>query len=616
MTSTTSTPNLPTQAQWDAANQFLQELLINNNLAQGYLNIAQQANGQDNAPTRLTDWLQGQGYDTTPALIYGALVAVQNTTLGYWLGIYGQSYQQTGTISTDAPVLCILPDINGNITPYLNGVALVNYTFKSVESDGSFNPILSWGLESNSTAGEITFYYTPEVNTDPNPPTGYTGNWFQGTLQTGANAPQESFFGALGSANAEALPTVSLSGEDPHQQQSESWLKQTIAWLNAHPAAWVGVGIGGLVVAVGLIYGGYKLARWAYQSIQQCQQEREQARQEINNDFQNDSQEEIDPLEQGIRVRVENQPRQRQQQIIHEEEEEESDAEIESLEQGIRQEVQNEQRQLEEQPAERYPNVFDNPRMTLKDVEKTRIFQQAQNQLQKPELKNLDSVSNLQNPDAYIHQGESDLQGIQDSAKFPSYLNQEEPLLQSLILSEDAENQNIDHLEQKIEYPPSYPQRVLDLPKAEQWHLLSPHYQQQLQENLGKRLNRLVSFGENPQPPSQFQPNNLDDNDLNASQNLNDGNSSQDISGNDLNASQNLKDGNSGIDQSTMLSRPTITQQQTSQKVDVNQKGSTSQQSQPNPLSDQKIQQVEQKNQSSDQDSNDGGDEIEGEEGK
>lgn len=55
MTSTTSTPNLPTQAQWDAANQFLQELLINNNLAQGYLNIAQQANGQDNAPTRLTD---------------------------------------------------------------------------------------------------------------------------------------------------------------------------------------------------------------------------------------------------------------------------------------------------------------------------------------------------------------------------------------------------------------------------------------------------------------------------------------------------------------------------------------------------------------------------------
>jgi hypothetical protein len=287
--------------------------------------------------------------------------------------------------------------------------------------------------------------------------------------------------------------------------------------------------------------------RWAYQSIQQCLQEREQAQQEINNDFQNDSQEEIDPLEQGIRVRVENQPRQRQQQIIHEEEEEESDAEIESLEQGIRQEVQNEQRQLEEQPAERYPNVFDNPRMTLKDVEKTRIFQQAQNHRQKPELTNLDSVSNLQTPDAYIQQGESDLQGIQDSAKFPSYLNQEEPLLQSLILSEDAENQNIDHLEQKIEYPPSYPQRVLDLPKAEQWHLLSPHYQQQLQENLGKRLNRLVSFGENPQPPSQFQPDN-----------------------NAPNASQNLDDGNSGIDQSTVPTPPKITQQPTSQKVDVN----------------------------------------------
>ncbi|MDB9428596.1 hypothetical protein PN482_06635 [Microcystis aeruginosa CS-555/01A07] len=303
---TTSTPTLPTQAQWDAANGFLEELLINNTLAQGYLNIAQQANGQDNAPALLTDWLHSQGYDTTPALIYEALVAVQNIALGYWLGIYGQSYQQTGTISTDAPVLCILPDINGNITPYLNGVALVNYTFKSVESDGSLNPILSWGLESNSTAGEITFYYTPEVNTDPNPPTGYTGNWFQGTLQTGANAPQESFFGALGSASAEALPTVSLSEQETEQEQSESWWKKTIAWLNAHPAAWVGVGIGGLVVAVGLIYGGYKLARWAYQSIQQCLQERQEVQQEINNDFQDNPQEEIDPLEQGIRVRVEN----------------------------------------------------------------------------------------------------------------------------------------------------------------------------------------------------------------------------------------------------------------------------------------------------------------------
>ena len=100
-------------------------------------------------------------------------------------------------------------------------------------------------------------------------------------------------------------------------------------------------------------------------------------------------------------------------------------------------------------------------------------------------------------------------------------------------------------------------------------------------------------FGENPQPPSQFQPDN-----------------------NAPNASQNLDGGNSGIDQSTVPTPPKITQQPTSQKVDVNQKGSTSQQSQPNPLSDQKIQQVEQKNQSSDQDSNDGGDEIEGEEGK
>lgn len=597
---TTSTPTLPTQAQWDAANGFLEELLINNTLAQGYLNIAQQANGQDNAPALLTDWLHSQGYDTTPALIYGALVAVQNTTLGYWLGIYGQSYQQNPPIA--APVLAILPDINGKITPYLNGVALVNYTFKSVESDGGFNPILSWGLDSNSTAGEITFYYTPEVNTNPNPPTGYTGNWFQGTLQTGANTPQESFFGAIGSASAAALPTVSLSEQEAEGEQSVSWWKQTIAWLNAHPAAWVGVGVAGLVVGSALIYGGYKLVAWVYQSIQKRLQQREAAQQEINNDFQDNPQEEIDPLEQGIRVREEN------QQIIREEEKEGSDAEIESLKQGIKQEVQNEPRQLENQLPEKYSNVFDNPRMKLEDVEKTRIFQQAQNQLQKPELKNLDSVRNLQDPDAYVHQGESDLQGIQDSAKFLSVLNQEGSLVQSIILSEDSEDQN-----QNIEH--TYPQRVRDLPKAKQWHLLSPHDQQQLQENLGKRLNRLGSFGDTPQLPSQFKPQNLDGNDLNASQNVNDGSSPQDISGNDLNASQNFNDGNSGIDQSTVLSRPTITQQQTSQKVDVNKQGS-SPQSQQGPLSDQKIQQVESKNQSNKQNSDDGGDEIEGDGGE
>ncbi|EPF24633.1 hypothetical protein MAESPC_00388 [Microcystis aeruginosa SPC777] len=73
-----------------------------------------------------------------------------------------------------------MPDINGNITPYRNGVALTNYTFKSVIRDGNLNRMQTWGKEGNSTAGEITFYSTPEVNTDPNPPTGYTGNWFQG----------------------------------------------------------------------------------------------------------------------------------------------------------------------------------------------------------------------------------------------------------------------------------------------------------------------------------------------------------------------------------------------------------------------------------------------------
>ena len=604
MTSTTSTPNLPTQAQWDAANQFLQELLINNNLAQGYLNIAQQANGQDNAPTRLTDWLQGQGYDTTPALIYGALVAVQNTTLGYWLGIYGQSYQQNPPIA--APVLAILPDIDGNITPYLNGVALVNYTFKSVESDGSLNPILSWGLESNSTAGEITFYYTPEVNTDPNPPTGYTGNWFQGTLQTGANAPQESFFGALGSANAEALPTVSLSEQETEQEQSESWWKKTIAWLNAHPAAWVGVGIGGLVVAVGLIYGGYKLARWAYQSIQQCQQEREQARQKIEDDFQ-DKQYDAAVIEQWYEKQ--DQKKKEQESLENIEKEEEYDAEIRSLEPEIKQEVGNEQKQLEDQPQ-------NNKLASPKEIKA--MMDQAF-----PKMAEIwNNANNSEDPSAFAN-AEIQIRGIlnqMSSAIEPEPDNGADDYKSPL--KKYIKTGNYDRLDQNnpehrfikaledIKYT-SRDQWLRSKQRQElikNWEEIKPQRMEKLKEvkrqkeELKNQKNDQQGsedqfadkkFGENPQPPSQFQPDN-----------------------NAPNASQNLDDGNSGIDQSTVPTPPKITQQPTSQKVDVNQKGSTSQQSQPNPLSDQKIQQVEQKNQSSDQDSNDGGDEIEGEEGK
>jgi hypothetical protein len=83
MTTTTQS----TQAQWDAANRFLDQLFLDQTLANGYLEISQQANGQDNAPEILTTWLQQQGYDTTPALVYEALIALQNTSLTYWSGV-------------------------------------------------------------------------------------------------------------------------------------------------------------------------------------------------------------------------------------------------------------------------------------------------------------------------------------------------------------------------------------------------------------------------------------------------------------------------------------------------------------------------------------------------
>jgi hypothetical protein len=96
-----------------------------------------------------------------------------------------------------------------------------------------------------------------------------------------------------------------------------------------------------------LIYGGYKLARWAYQSIQQCQQEREQARQKIEDDFQ-DKQYDAAVIEQWYEKQ--DQKKKEQESLENIEKEEEYDAEIRSLEPEIKQEVGNEQKQLEDQP--------------------------------------------------------------------------------------------------------------------------------------------------------------------------------------------------------------------------------------------------------------------------
>ncbi|MFM7438382.1 MAG: hypothetical protein ACKO2V_07220 [Snowella sp.] len=168
----------------------------------------------------MNNWLQQQGYDTTPALVYLALISLQNNCLGCWVGIYGQSFFEN---NQPAPVLVIGPDKQHNTVPYLNGIALNNYIFQMVGSDNTINPSLSWGLDSNSSAGNITFYYTSPITYDSNPPIGYTGNWFQGTLQTSATSPQQTFYGAIAPvSDSSAIPSITPdSDQTPDSSDSD-----------------------------------------------------------------------------------------------------------------------------------------------------------------------------------------------------------------------------------------------------------------------------------------------------------------------------------------------------------------------------------------------------------
>jgi hypothetical protein len=257
----TTTTNQPTQAQWDAANRFLDQLFIDPILANGYQQISQQANGQDNAPEILTTWLQQEGYDTTPELVYAALINLQNTSLGYWTGIYGQSFLGS---SEPAPVLAIGPDIAGNTVAYLDGVELKNFVFESVETDNAFHPTLSWDLDSNQTAGNITFYYTSAVTLDPNPPTGYTGNWFEGTLQTSVSSSFHRYYGAIGKpADPSVMSQLILaSGKE------QSW------WDKYSTYVYIGIGTVVVIVIIGVFV--YRKKNVPERDFQEVRQDKEQ----------------------------------------------------------------------------------------------------------------------------------------------------------------------------------------------------------------------------------------------------------------------------------------------------------------------------------------------------
>jgi hypothetical protein len=109
-----------------------------------------------------------------------------------------------------------------------------------------FHPVLSWDLDSNETAGKITFYYTSGVVLDSTVPTGYTGNWFEGILQTSASSSAQNYHGAIGEPTDEnALPKLNLG----INEDIKDW------WDKYSNYVYIAIGVVGAVVIIAtLIY--------------------------------------------------------------------------------------------------------------------------------------------------------------------------------------------------------------------------------------------------------------------------------------------------------------------------------------------------------------------------
>ncbi|MES9939080.1 MAG: hypothetical protein ABW104_04810 [Candidatus Thiodiazotropha sp. 6PLUC2] len=159
-----------TQQNFDDAQKFLQDCLTTPTLAQGYETQGQIAQQKSN-PDLLTSWLKSKGYDTNPTQIVQAQEQQQSYQLSYWSGTYGKTSvkKSDGTFVVGPPIVVV-----DNSTVLINNVAIVNFQFE--------NATLSWTSDANDTAGSIVFQEIPSVNSNENPPTGYTGKLFSGSL--------------------------------------------------------------------------------------------------------------------------------------------------------------------------------------------------------------------------------------------------------------------------------------------------------------------------------------------------------------------------------------------------------------------------------------------------
>lgn len=204
--STTSTTATDPNAQYAAGQQFIQDAMINPSLAQSYAQEIMTVNnnniGNSDAITaQLTSWLQQQGYNTTPDIVYQAFLFAQNNELAFWTGIYGITQVQ------DPNTLTLKISTQGAVT--LNNNTLNNPTI-TPNSDNTLG--VAWGFTNNVSAGSVTFSV------------GDKGNSFTGTIQLEVNGPALDLSGtstSTASSNFSSLTgwhgnyNVSLSGFAP-----------------------------------------------------------------------------------------------------------------------------------------------------------------------------------------------------------------------------------------------------------------------------------------------------------------------------------------------------------------------------------------------------------------
>lgn len=180
---------MTTQKSFDAAQKFLKDSLLAPTLAQSYGEIVQKAYVK-NDPSMITTWLSQQGYDTTPTTLLQAQEQMQENVLSYWVGVYGKTAVKESTGYIDGPPLVV----KDNDTVLLNNVPLKKFSFS--------NKKLRWDLSNNSTAGCVDFVEIPVINQNPDPPQGYTGKEFSGTIQMSSSENSKTYTGQIGPITA------------------------------------------------------------------------------------------------------------------------------------------------------------------------------------------------------------------------------------------------------------------------------------------------------------------------------------------------------------------------------------------------------------------------------